>query len=960
MDSDMGMRLKRQPTIGLGGLPTPSQSMTTAGTVTPKQEEVEEVGLLPDSLQDNNFHGPSFGFQNGLPTADSSFFSNTSEQYRRSEGVSLRSSRAPPPPRTDTMATTTSEQTGLEAVGKHVKRLIDMMEELRRIGLKDIDTHLPELVLVGDQSAGKSSLMSAIAEINLPKGDSMCTRCPTNIKTSDAATWSCEVSLHESYNYDPVKRPRAKFPHWAEREEGMLVRSFKAIQEKSELEEVLRWAQIALRNPNADYASFIPGTTGHSRHSYERTSNPDFTEQVGFSPNVIAVEICGPGLPELSFYDLPGLFNNAEEKSQEYLINVFENLTMKYIKHERALIICAMAMQNDAGMSRTKAVISRCKAEDRCIGVLTMPDRVHAENKHIDYDNILRGKKYVLPRGYFVTKQPGPSSRCLKGPDYHEQARREEEDFFNTDRLWRDGGEWSQFRSRCGTSPIQKYLSIEFGKLISSSIPDIEHEIRARTAKVDEELSLLPKLDTEKVQHTVRQRLIKFSSEIRTLLDGNGTSAAYSTTFHSDWKRLCYQFQKATEVMRPGCQCNHPSDKVSEVITIDDDSDGGSRSPVSFRTPVPSSKRPAQYVESPSAKRQRINTTPTPIKHEGVPKGSGPVRTPAINGQNGGFSVAFKKLKMEDFGPFYQRYLDSGRGAMSLADLRESIENHGRPGVPDEISHRVKEHYALVSIIPWEYPLKTFLDSTFAMLRAEFHRVLSGVLDHYLDTDLYRRSKVIVDDFLTYHEEVLRERSLKMYAIEKSTLFTINDRAFILNKAEALENLRAIRRRVRVDAYIDGSTRLANSRLDKEDLRNKVTNEQLGPDKFERELDVAAYIRGYYTTARLRFTDLICANINAALFDEIKEGADYLLERRLTIDIGNGEAKCQQLLEGNAEMARRRGRLMNEKEQLAKFTHTLEDFHNDPIFEDATDSQPSDALRPGHYSPSCMTEVGDE
>lgn len=487
MDSDFGRRPRHQPAIGFGGFPTPAQSMTTAGAPTPKREDLEETVLLSDSLQDSSVQGSSFEFQHGLPTADSSFFSNVPEQYRRSPGgklvtfqpprtslfmltitiVSLRSSRAPPPQQADTMAAATSEQTGLEAVGKHVKRLIDMMEDLRRIGLKDIDTHLPELVLVGDQSAGKSSLMSAIAEINLPKGDSMCTRCPTNIKTSDAAAWSCEVSLHESYNYDPIKRPRVKFPHWVEREEGMLVRQFKAIQDKAELEEVLRWAQIALRNPGSDYASFIPGTTGHSRHAYERTSNPEYEEQVGFSPNVIAVEICGPGLPELSFYDLPGLFNNAEEKSQEYLISVFENLTMKYIKHERALIICAMAMQNDAGMSRTKAVISRCKAEDRCIGVLTMPDRVNAENKHIDYDNILRGKKYVLPRGYFVTKQPGPTSRCLRGPNYHLQARQEEEHFFATDRLWREGGEWAQFRSRCGTSPIQKYLSIEFAKLIS-------------------------------------------------------------------------------------------------------------------------------------------------------------------------------------------------------------------------------------------------------------------------------------------------------------------------------------------------------------------------------------------------------------------------------------------------------------------------------------------------------------
>lgn len=58
---------------------------------------------------------------------------------------------------------------GLEIVGKKVKLLVDAIEDLRKLGLRALDTVLPELVLVGDQSAGKSSLMGAIAEINLPR-----------------------------------------------------------------------------------------------------------------------------------------------------------------------------------------------------------------------------------------------------------------------------------------------------------------------------------------------------------------------------------------------------------------------------------------------------------------------------------------------------------------------------------------------------------------------------------------------------------------------------------------------------------------------------------------------------------------------------------------------------------------------------------------------------------------------
>ena len=353
-----------------------------------------------------------------------------------------------------------SQEEGLQVLVRDVNKLVESIEKLRRIGLKSVDAALPELVLVGDQSAGKSSLMGAIAEINLPKGQSMCTRCPTNIRTAPADRWSCTVSLQQEYAYAKKKGPGQSFPNWVARD-GMVTLPFKTIDDKTELEEVLKWAQLALLNPSQDPQSFVPGTAGHAQRLGD-----DRSIEAKFSPNVIAVEISGPGLPPLSFYDLPGLFQNAEDHESHFLIKVFEDLTIKYIKHQNALIICTIAMQNDSGLSRTKAIISKCHAEERCIGVLTMPDRLQASDAaHQDYTNILRGTTYKLPRGYYVTKQPGANSQ-LKGPEYHRLARQQEEEFFDSSELWGPGGVWWEFRARCGTATIQKYLSKEFAKQI--------------------------------------------------------------------------------------------------------------------------------------------------------------------------------------------------------------------------------------------------------------------------------------------------------------------------------------------------------------------------------------------------------------------------------------------------------------------------------------------------------------
>ena len=361
----------------------------------------------------------------------------------------------------------------LQIVGEKVKLLVDAIEDLRKLGLREIDTELPELVLVGDQSAGKSSLMGAIAEINLPKNSGMCTRCPANIKTSSSVdgSWSCVVSLQESYYHQPDHRrnliptKNQPFPPWKENVEQTLnLRPFKTIYKKDELDEIMQWAQLALLNPNQDYRSFIPGSGSFAQRGM-KVFLAEHKNEADFSPNVVAIDISGPELPALSFFDLPGIFVSAKNKDEHYLIKVFENLAAKYIKKQNALVICAIQMAADPGLSRTSAIIEQYKAESRTIGVLTKADLLPEGSTHLDYDSILKGKTHILPRGYFITKQPGDKFRQTKS-DFHEQAREEEELYFDNDPRWT--GEWQDHRERCGTRAIQTYLSQQFARLIAN------------------------------------------------------------------------------------------------------------------------------------------------------------------------------------------------------------------------------------------------------------------------------------------------------------------------------------------------------------------------------------------------------------------------------------------------------------------------------------------------------------
>jgi GTP-binding protein EngB required for normal cell division len=350
---------------------------------------------------------------------------------------------------------------GLQLVGKDVKTALDAIDKIRGL-VGGIVTEIPQVVLVGDQSSGKSSLLSAIAGINLPRGGSTCTRCPTNIKTSEGPAWECEVSLHISFRHDQSKKATGRSYHfWAENTTTNVV-PFKIIRHESELEEVLRWAQIALLNPDTHPREFVPDLENpfFIQHKQLR-ENKAVKEQAVYSPNVIAISISAPGLPALSFFDLPGLIVSAA--SDQYLPDAFRTMTRQYVRHEKSLIICAMAMHIDPQSSTARLLIRQEKAEHRCIGVLTNTDRVTDVS---EYTEILQGHEYKLKHGYFVTRQPGPDWKKPPGPQYHESAREYEKRFFEESGFWREGGEWACFRDRCGTEVIQKYLSKTFVDLI--------------------------------------------------------------------------------------------------------------------------------------------------------------------------------------------------------------------------------------------------------------------------------------------------------------------------------------------------------------------------------------------------------------------------------------------------------------------------------------------------------------
>tara|TARA_R110002060_G_scaffold53309_6_gene63924 strand:- start:723 stop:1028 length:306 start_codon:yes stop_codon:yes gene_type:complete len=73
-------------------------------------------------------------------------------------------------------------------------QLLDLVDSLRAEGLSEF-TALPQLIVCGDQSSGKSSLLEAISGVPFPRKDNLCTRFATEVILRRASVSEIRVSL---------------------------------------------------------------------------------------------------------------------------------------------------------------------------------------------------------------------------------------------------------------------------------------------------------------------------------------------------------------------------------------------------------------------------------------------------------------------------------------------------------------------------------------------------------------------------------------------------------------------------------------------------------------------------------------------------------------------------------------------------------------------------------------------
>ncbi|XP_054707180.1 dynamin-1-like, partial [Uloborus diversus] len=221
--------------------------------------------------------------------------------------------------------------------------LVNQLQNKLAAGGHSLKISLPQIVVVGCQSAGKSSVLeSIVGKEFLPRGSGVVTRRPAVVQLqpcNDGEEYA--VFLHKE---------NEKFTNFED--------------VKNEIQ----------RETNRD-----PGTSG-------------------FSSQPISLKIYSPKVLKLTLVDLPGLIKNVVGDQAETSIAEVRNMVLQYIEQPNSLILAVSPANQDIANSDALNIAKEVDPErERTIGVLTKLDLMDDGTNACD---ILENKKIFLKRGY--------------------------------------------------------------------------------------------------------------------------------------------------------------------------------------------------------------------------------------------------------------------------------------------------------------------------------------------------------------------------------------------------------------------------------------------------------------------------------------------------------------------------------------------------------------------------------
>ncbi|CAH9140090.1 unnamed protein product [Cuscuta epithymum] len=234
----------------------------------------------------------------------------------------------------------------ISSYNDRIRPLLDCVDKLRHLNIAQEGIQLPTIVVVGDQSSGKSSVLESLAGISLPRGQGICTRVPLIMRLKNIPNLS-EPELHLEFNGKVVQTDEANVAD----------------------EIVLATDEIAGRGK-------------------------------GISRSPLTLTVKKHGVPDLTMVDLPGITRVPVHGQPEDIYEQISGIIMEYISPEETIILNVLSAGVDFATCESIRMSQQVdKTGERTLAVVTKVDWApEGLLEKVTADDVKIGLGYVCVR----------------------------------------------------------------------------------------------------------------------------------------------------------------------------------------------------------------------------------------------------------------------------------------------------------------------------------------------------------------------------------------------------------------------------------------------------------------------------------------------------------------------------------------------------------------------------------
>ncbi|KAH8674416.1 P-loop containing nucleoside triphosphate hydrolase protein [Tricladium varicosporioides] len=359
--------------------------------------------------------------------------------------------------------------------------LLDAIDNLRSQGVSHY-VSLPQLIVCGDQSSGKSSVLEAISGIPFPTKDNLCTRFATELILRRTSVVGVSISIVPSQNRTDAEQYRLSEFH----------------------ESLTNFNEVPILIEKAK------GFMGISTSS-------------SFSTDVLRVEISGPTQQHLTIVDLPGLIHSENKMQTSADVALVLAMVKSYMANRRSIVLAVVSAKNDyANQIVTKLAKDVDSKGHRTLGIITKPDTLSVGSEsELAYANLARNQDVEFRLGWHVLR-----NRDYETRNASMEARDAAEEQFFSQGLWKDFP-----RNLVGITSLRARLSQVLLQQIRNELPSLLEEIEVNIKDIQ---MTLDKLGTSRDTSEDQRLFLLHISQSFQFIVNVAVEGTYSDGFFGD------------------------------------------------------------------------------------------------------------------------------------------------------------------------------------------------------------------------------------------------------------------------------------------------------------------------------------------------------------------------------------------------------------------------------------------